>query len=122
MCAFLAYYSHLSLESLLVLVGYHLIGFRVSAAVDVFLQACFTLCDVEFVEYRLQKVDFVLDRSLVACGDFLKAFNDFLFGFVDFSVLYWLNVGSCLLYVLLFLCTLQQGVFLRVHHLTVLSL
>ena len=54
LCTFFAHYSHLLLECFFVFVGHNLVCCGIATALDVFLQTCFALGDVQLVEYSLK--------------------------------------------------------------------
>ena len=146
--AFLLDDGHLGLEGLFVLVGQHLEFLRVASVVEVGLLLCFPLGEMQLVEGRLEMVHFGLFGCLVAAGDFLQAFYDFLLGTVClrrgvflpvFRLCFnWLVLAFFSRVSLSVLCpglfcgcgsgnffrqfsffrTLVQGILLRVHHFT----
>ena len=75
---------HLGLESLFLVVGSHLIGFRVATGIEIFFLLGLALGDMQFVEEGLQQVDFGFVHILVfAMGNLPDALQNFSFRLVN---------------------------------------
>ena len=114
--------THLSFENFFVLIGGDLVSFWIASTVNIFLQLCLALSNMQFVEYSLQVFHFFLLRSVFAVSYFLYTFKHFLLGGIDLALFSrrCVVVGCfyCGLFDLHFLILLFEDVFLRVHHLT----